>query len=149
MRNTIYCLLCALCLAASGCGGKVATNMVEGTITMDGAPLADATITFSPVSQGSGMIGVGTSDAEGKFTLQTVAGAIGKGTTAGEYTIFVTKTEAVPTGNTSTADGGEIVREVEDKSLIPEQYTKASTSPIKQTIVKGLNKVEIKLLSKP
>lgn len=149
IRNVICSFLCVFLLVSTGCGGKVPTNMVEGLVTLDGEPLAYATVTFAPVVKDSGMIAVGTSDANGKFTLQTQLGEIGKGTTEGEYTVMVTKIESIPTGKTQTTDTGETIQESTEKSAVPEVYTKAETSPLKQTIVKGLNTVEIKLTSNP
>lgn len=150
MRNIIFCLICVLLVAATGCGqGKVPTNMVEGIVTMDGVPLAGASITFSPVVKDAGMIAVGTSDASGNFTLQTQLGAVGKGTTAGEYTVTVMKVESIPTGKTQKTDSGGTFQESTEKMVVPAVYTMVSTTPLKQTIVKGLNKVEIKLVSKP
>ena len=150
IRNTIFPYLCLFLLAAIGCGsGKVATNMVEGLVTLDGVPLAGAGITFSPVTQGAGMIAVGTSDEQGRFTLQTQLGEIGKGTTEGEYTVTVVKIESIPTGRTITTETGETTQESSERSVVPEMYRSATTTPLKQTIVKGLNKVELALVSKP
>ena len=137
-------------LVVSGCGGgKVATNMVEGSITLDGTPLTGATIIFSPVSQDAGMAAIGTSDSAGKFTLQTQLGAIGKGTTAGEYIVTIRKIESVPTGKTIRTGDGTTEQEFVEKSLVPELYSTTASTPLKQTIVKGHNKVELTLVSSP
>jgi len=125
----------------------MATNMVDGLVTLDGAPLAGATITFSPITEGA--IAVGNSDVQGKFTLQTQQGAVGKGTTEGEYTVTVVKIESVPTGKTVQGEGGGTAQEFTERSVVPEVYNSPTTSPLKQIIVKGLNKVELTLSSQP
>ncbi len=148
MRNIVLFLLCISFLATTGCGNKkMATNMVTGIVTLDGAPLADATVTFSPVAEG--MLAVGRTDNAGQFTLQTQLGGVGKGTTEGEYAITVSKISAEPTGKTYTNESGETVDAVEDKQHVPAIYTKAKTSPLKHTIVKGKNTVTLDLSSKP
>ncbi len=149
MKNLVVALLCVLLPVLTGCGDKLATNRVEGTVTIDGTPLANATVTFSPVSGGSGMIALGKTDTEGKFTLQAEFGETGKGTTEGEYAITVRKVESVPTGKTWKSEDGEILPVLEDKSLVPDLYGKASTTPLKHTIVKGTNTVTLDLSSKP
>lgn len=77
------CFLLVLALIFSGCGGKgdgrPPLAMVKGVITLDGKPFKGAFVTFIPEN---GRPSVGTSDAEGKYTLeylQDVPGAaIGK-----------------------------------------------------------------------
>ena len=95
------------------------------------------------------MIAVGTTDEQGKFTLQTQLGAVGKGTTEGEYTVTVVKIESIPTGKTFKTETGDTIQETAERTAVPELYSSAATTPLKQTIVKGLNTVELALVSKP
>lgn len=61
-------ILAALLLA--GCGGSRGPDVVPagGTVTYEGKPLANASVSFTPAS---GRPAVGTTDAQGKFTLRT------------------------------------------------------------------------------
>lgn len=75
---------------AGGCGGPGKPVKVQGTITLDGQPLAGATITFMPM--GNGRSASGRSDADGHFrlgTYETEDGAL-----PGEYRVVVTMDEA-------------------------------------------------------
>lgn len=55
-----------------GCGGdKIATVPVSGVITLDGQPLAEASVTFQPLSGDAAAPGShGNTDAQGRFTLR-------------------------------------------------------------------------------
>ncbi len=72
----------ALCgaLASTGCGGggpaPVQTDMVKGVVTLDGSPVAGATVTFVPVQDGVGASATGKTDEQGNYVLTAVgAGA--------------------------------------------------------------------------
>ena len=149
IRNTIVPSLCVFFLAIIGCGdGKMPTQMVEGLVTLDGVPLAGASILFNPVSEGTAA--VGRSDDQGRFTLQTQQGAVGRGTTEGEYIVTVMKVELVPTGRAvRNEEGGGTSQEYTERSVVPALYNTTATSPFKVTIVRGLNQVELVLTSQP
>src|SRR5260370_29747653 len=78
-----------LVLSASGCGGR--TVGVEGSVTLDGQPLGNATIVFRPTDGGPEAGGV--TDAEGKFSL---TGARSEGVVPGPYMVTVSKKEYPP-----------------------------------------------------
>lgn len=65
-------LLSVSMLVLSGCGseGTADTETVTGTVTYNGAPVADASVTFTP---DKGRPATGITDAAGKFTLTTFA----------------------------------------------------------------------------
>lgn len=65
-------LLFAALAAVSGCfggGADLPSDLapVTGTVMLDGQPLAEAIVTFSPKTKGASSSGV--TDAEGRFTL--------------------------------------------------------------------------------
>lgn len=67
---------------------------VTGTVTYDGKPLADATVTFSPMGttqEGPGAGGV--TDASGKYTLETLAqnGKSKTGAVPGKYGVRISR----------------------------------------------------------
>jgi hypothetical protein len=72
----------------SGCGS---TAPVEGSVTLDGQPLGNATVVFRPT--GGGPEAGGLTDADGKFNL---TGAQAQGVVPGEYTVTVSKKEYPP-----------------------------------------------------
>ena len=62
-------------LVAAGCGGGAKAVPVSGVVTLDGKPLANAHVAFQPEAtkgnQNPGVGSYGTTDASGKYTLQT------------------------------------------------------------------------------
>jgi hypothetical protein len=91
MKTIPFLLLVAGLAALAGCGTK--THIVEGTVTLDGAPVDGATIVFMPEG-GQGQQGVGITDAAGKFQLNNSSSKDG-GLPAGTYKVLVTKVKAV------------------------------------------------------
>lgn len=69
--------LAALVALATGCSGDHAIAPVAGRVTLNGAPLAGAAVTFQPVTKdkaenvASGSYG--HTDADGRFTLRLVS----------------------------------------------------------------------------
>jgi hypothetical protein len=59
-----------LCAALAGCGDGRDSVPVSGKVTVQGQPLADILVTFEPLDDGIGS--TGTTDAEGRYTLQFV-----------------------------------------------------------------------------
>jgi len=87
-------LLLALPLALpllAGCGsGKIAP--VSGRITLNGKPLAKASVTFAPVGskekQEPGPSSAGMTDADGRYTL-TLIGQDGRGAVIGKHKVRI------------------------------------------------------------
>ena len=143
-------MLCTLfvCALIPGCSGKTAmkTDYVEGTITYKGSPVADANVSFSPISGGSPAYG--RTDAQGLYKLQTQLGAVDQGTTPGEYVVIVSKNETVPTGKKEIDSDGNEVEITTSKSLLPKIYGSATTSPLKASVVGGKNSLDFELADK-
>ena len=84
--------LAACAVAMTGCSSPVTdTNLVEGVVTLDGQPVAEATVTFQPVTEGQGVSATGITDENGVYKLTAVGmGAAGakaqSGTLAGSTT---------------------------------------------------------------
>ena len=140
-------LLLSGCLVM-GCGGKKipvqVTEPVDGIITMDGVPLAGASVTFIPQGTG-GDAASGSTDSDGKFKIQTLRGAPGGGTTPGEYRVTISKIESVPTGRKTTNSDGETIEESTEKQITPPIYASRERTPIIVNITKGKNEVNIEL----
>lgn len=134
-------LLVATCTFV-GCGGADTSGQqpvfsVSGTVTMFGAPLADATIAFAP--QADQPTAIGRTDKEGKFQLTTYE--YGDGAAAGAFNVVLSKSAPSKADSSSDDDGHDMVdndddghsaeaAESGDKSeLIPQQYTSSTDTP--------------------
>ena len=123
----------ALFLLAAGCGVRD-PNMPElvtvtGTVTLDGKPLPGAILTFLPTEEKQGGGAVGFTDAEGKYSLQTVHG--GEGCPRGYFRVSISKM-VMPDG--SDIPGGSNIDEMEvgTRQKLPEKY-----SGVEQTELSG------------
>ncbi|GAB4136480.1 carboxypeptidase-like regulatory domain-containing protein [Thermopirellula anaerolimosa] len=79
----LLCLLCVVGLLL-GCQKGPKTGTVEGVVTMDGQPLANVLVTFTPVE--GGMASTGTTDDSGKYSLVYPGG---KGAVVGKHKVSV------------------------------------------------------------
>ena len=133
MKAWVLCLGCLFLVAVLGCGdGKIDTETVQGNVTLDGAPLADAMVNFSPVEKGVGTPSYGKTDESGHYKLQTLLGRADAGTTPGEYIVTISKTELVDTGKTIKNSDGTTSADVTSKELLPKKYTDAKVSDFAQ-----------------
>ncbi|MBY0228069.1 MAG: carboxypeptidase-like regulatory domain-containing protein, partial [Gemmataceae bacterium] len=109
-RGPALAFLAAIAFSAAGCGAKLVP--AEGTITLDGKPLANANVTFVPEK---GPSPVGTSDAQGKFKLTTGNKA---GAPAGTYKVMVSlNTEGSKDGPPTGPDAkAEMMKKMMEKS---------------------------------
>lgn len=131
-----------------GCTGsnKIHTDMVTGTVTdVDGSPLVGATVNFSPDPAGQGNAAYAITDESGHYKLQTLLGNPDAGTTPGTYKVAITKAILVPTGKKETRGDGSVVDEMLSKELLPAAYTSVTTTPFKETVVKGKNTFDFTL----
>jgi len=128
----VSCLVLVVLVGCGESGPQVVP--VSGTVTYNGAPLADATLLFTPQT---GPTSQAKSDASGKFTLVTAQQA--NGAVAGEHTVLVTKSEP-PKGMTeaqyealvkSAGAGTELPPR---RSVVPEKYSTLQESPLRVTI---------------
>lgn len=143
-----YCLIPLLfvCLLI-GCGKSATqiTQPVSGIVTLDGTPLEGANITFHPKT--SGDVAGGFSTSGGQYTVQTMQGEPGKGTTPGEYLVTAVKMESVPTGKKIENSDGTTIDEATERSVVPKIYSSRETTPVAVTVVKGKNTINIELSS--
>lgn len=80
----------ALLLALAGCGDNVV--LVSGRVTLDQKPLANAKVVFQPEAEKDKQIvgpgSIGTTDADGRFTLQLMNGNA-KGAIVGKHKVSI------------------------------------------------------------
>ncbi len=147
-KLSLILLLAAFVAFVPACGGKkIKTEGVTCTVTLDGKPLANATVSFTP-ADGSGNDASGITDASGVCKMQTLLGAADAGTTPGKYLVTITCFEEIDTGKTYTNDAGNEVPVTEDKSVIPQKYASTKTSGLEAEVQKGANSFEFNLESK-
>lgn len=86
MRRSWFALLAL----AAGCSGADVAP-VTGRVTLDGKPLANATVLFQPIGQrrSPGMGSVGRTDADGQFVLRQI-NPDRPGAVLGEHRIKIT-----------------------------------------------------------
>jgi hypothetical protein len=116
------------------------TEMVEGTILLDGVPIPKASITFLP-SGGGGEIASGFSDEQGRFTISSQNGAPGQGALIGEYRVTVSQVEVTYTPSPSDPEAGTTTA----KELLPAIYRDKEKTPLNVSIQQGKNKVTLEL----
>ena len=128
--------LAVFCNAGCGPQGAVppdASVVVTGVVTMDGEPLAKATVRFVPkegAKQGFG--GSGVTDSAGKYELRSLVGEeAAVGTPPGKYTIIITKM-VKPDG--SVADMMEPPMMSAAKESIPLRYSDTASSILNENV---------------
>lgn len=133
--------------AVAGCVGRVGPDVqrVEGRVLLDDAPLAGATVAFSPVSPSGALPATGVTDSAGAFVLTTVQGGrSGAGAMIGEYLVSVTKVrmQAVSESGPTRPSGGDPGPPAAAVMIseIPEAYGDRNRSGLRATVGKGVNR---------
>ena len=133
MRKNIFrfiavsCVLFCFAALFVGCQKNDGLCTVEGTVTLDGAPLADGMINFGPMAGASGPA-TGAKITDGKYSARASAGEM-------VVTIRSQKKETV-----QDPDHGDMVQMTE---LVPEKYNQQSE--LKATIQPGKNTFDFDL----
>ena len=103
-------LILGLIVCCGGCGGNPDLATVSGVITLDGSPLADAFVTFTPESNGTTSFGKTSSDG----TYVMLFSDSQKGAFIGSNRV------SISTGDISADSSGGI------KELVPQTYNDES-----------------------
>ncbi len=152
LRRSPLMILAGLVVAA-GCTGPATdrppTEKVGGTVTLGGNPVEGAIVTFV-FATADGASAVGTTDANGKYTLTTWEA--GDGALAGDYTVKIVKFESAaadesgvvgdeepPDLPTNPYDTGE------QTNLLPQKYSNPGTSGLTAKVVAGSNTIDFHL----
>ena len=146
-KNLLCCLI--LCLASIsvpgfvGCGGPKwpPTYKCSGVVTLDGAPVDRATITFYPLD--GQKPANATTDANGNYELTSFNA--GDGATPGAFGVAIQKfpaieIEAVPGGkpfdeSNNTDEGPSPDSEKDPVNQLPEKYSKYEKSGLSAIVV--------------
>lgn len=128
-----------------GCGPRhPETVAATGTVTLDGQPIAGATVMLHP--QGPGKPAIGLTDAEGRFHLYTFQP--GDGALPGKYLVTVRKVQV--TGFRADPQGlsGPIAPEgVKETWILPKKYADAQTFGHEVEVRRGMEPIRLDLTS--
>jgi hypothetical protein len=159
MNRAIAVLGTLLCLVCVGCGESgPPLGSVEGTVSMDGKPLPNVLVTFSPTAEG-GAPSTGVTDGEGHYVLLYTDR---RGALVGKHKVSVTTIKQAPAAAASltsiSADSPEYAKQAaggtpadyaaaaaENKEPIPARYN--SQSQLEEVVESGSNTIDIKLTS--
>ncbi|MDG1991857.1 MAG: carboxypeptidase-like regulatory domain-containing protein [Pirellulales bacterium] len=157
-RITLF--LAALAFTFTGCGYRRPTQVkTAGTVTLDGEPVAQASLMFIP---DSGRPASGNTNTNGAFELSSYGG--NDGLPAGNYRVTVTKLvlkdkyqeqlKKLETQAEEAAESGEASEAVDVefsdnayKNELPEKYAELDTTDINVTITKQQEPLVISLTS--
>lgn len=151
MRNGTWIFL-SIIGALIGCGDKgLHLAPVEGTVILDGKPVAEAGIMFTPVGENAGPYASGTTNEEGVFTLRTMNE---EGALVGEHRVTISKAD--PFGvevDTEQLEDADFFRTkgfkiYETKDLLPSKYGDPHSSELNAKVEDSQNHFEFELSSK-
>lgn len=141
-------LIAASSLSAAGCTKHDGLERapINGLLTINGQPLASATVQFLPVNESKtpGLGALGASDANGKFQV-TSSRRDDAGIPPGEYLVIVNRL-AEPDGTVIPADSFQ-ADHPDARETIPPPYS-TNASPLRVTIKKEGGDVEVKIPGK-
>ncbi len=141
---------------SSGSTSRIPTFRVTGTVTLNGKPVEGAVVNFIPLEGKSSAIG--SSDAQGNYSLSTYAPA--DGAPEGQYKISISKFDGAPPPAAAAAatpppgtlapgglpedytpptagGGGGPAKPAGLKNLLPAKFANADTSALRATVEKG------------
>ena len=124
-----FCLVAALVMVLSGCGGGPNLGYVTGKVTMNGQPVANAEVEFQPVD--NQRASTGATNAEGVYELNFTAHK--KGVLVGEHIVRISAGER---------DGDDEDARAKP-ATIPEKYN--SKSELKRTVKSGSQEFDFEL----
>jgi hypothetical protein len=163
-------------LAATGCGESKAG--FKGVVTLDGAPVEGATVTFVPESGSASDTAAATTDAKGEFTLYSLDKKAGVKPGSYKVTVIKVTSKGEAMAPPSPGDPGkmkEVRKEMDDagkgkglpgmqggarvigaqaagpggvKTELPVIYSSAESTPIKVTVPPPNQPLVIELKSK-
>jgi hypothetical protein len=128
---------------AGGCSGPD-IQFVEGVVTLDGKPLPQAIICFTP--DDGGLPATGMTAQDGSFRLSaTQGGQFGRGTTPGTYTVTVSKLVRLGTPEAEEAGPQLFPGDGDIRRVTPSIYGDSKNSPLRATVARGRNTLRFEL----
>ena len=149
MSRLLSVLPLAIAALFVGCGSPYSLHPVTGKVTLDGAPLVNASVTFHPAGT-EGQPASGVTDANGAYRIRDVRPDADFGAEVGEYTVTIywAPPPAVDTSKMDSSSpeyekmaaslGSQANAKVE-KNPFPQAYQNPSSSGLKATVQSGAN----------
>jgi len=146
-RRLALAVLCPVALAW-GCGKPVDPSLVpvSGTVTVDGQPLANATVTFIPKDGTPGFGGTGKTDVTGKYTLAGSRDNV-PGIPPGEYRVAISK-RLMPDGSEVPANDNTPPMMSPARESLPVGYSNPATTQLTATVKAGGGPIDFALKDK-
>lgn len=126
-----------------GCG-ESHYGMVRGVVTLDGKPMADATVAFVPKEVGVGRAAFGVTNADGVYELSTLKA--GDGVLIGDYHVTVTAVDVIESSKTKklAEEFGSIAGDMpqpkpKESWRVPQRYSETESSGLKFSVAGGRN----------
>ena len=135
-----------------GCSGgdddadRVPVFKVSGKITMNGSPVANAIVTFSPLKEQP--VAYGRTSGNGQYTLTTYEA--GDGAASGDYIVLVSKStgggeevseeamhKAIGAGKDPSSMMHSASKKKDATSLLPEKYASSNDSDLTATVTES------------
>jgi hypothetical protein len=147
-RSCAVVVLCLALIPLAGCGKKFpAIVPTEGTVMLNGKPLANASVTFVPLLEqfGAESSSTGVTDEQGHFTL-TCRYNNQPGAAVGEHVVVIAEVP-MPQEMRKVQDSRAIdaFRAKSGNRPIPADYTSFGKSPLRVTVKQGQESVPIVL----
>jgi len=127
--NRFTCILLLISAnALYGCGGSEGPQVaaVEGTVTWEGKPLADAGVAFTPEK---GPVAIGRTDEAGKFSLSTQGR---NGAVVGSHRVTIEAFKPLPPGKQAVNPDGEVL--IAPVSRIASKYSNLRESGLQANV---------------
>lgn len=149
MRSLWVSFLCLpMFVFLLGCGGtKIVLPQsvpMTGKITLDGEPLAEATVVFTPTKAG-GTTAMGVTDEGGNYELFISASNVRQaGAVPGDYKVQVSTLLPPPKAGDKVDPVGTAVRQ----EKVPQKYTRLESTPLKAKVENDGGSQDFELKSK-
>ena len=127
LPRRLFVLLCLALFAFAGCGSSKPMGTVKGTVTLNGAPYADAAVIF--LSLTTGQAASADIQAGGAFQLPTPL-------PTGTYTVYLAP---------KVAEASDQPKPVSIDRTVPDKYWNEAASDIKIEVKEGENDVKVEL----
>lgn len=128
-----------------GCGDGKDLAPVKGTVTFEGKPVANATVTFSPAEEGP--LSIGTTTADGTYELTQTGPERLPGAQVGQHKISISAIEQQISGEADVPEGdsfgslGLSAQKTKTRYLIPPKYSSNRTSGLTFEVKAGEDNV--------
>jgi hypothetical protein len=152
-------LATAMLVQVGGCGSKQEYGEVEGVVTLDGQPLANAEVVFLPDPEkgNTGRRSIALTDAQGRYRVSSDAGRAGA--PLGYHRVCINDLLAGPPGapaplvEGSAETAGSVKPpsqpQKQSKSRFPVEYGSAQSTPLRDIEIKsGSQTINLKVKGK-